>query len=295
MSRFWCAVTLIVAGCMSSTDTGPEAPSRIIALTRAGDVVVVNRVSRTQEAVLTSFRWRKDAETGLIYGRAEDLTALPDGRVLVSTCCEPAGGNVFIVQPNGERAQALHGWDPQVDPAGERIAIAGIPWITIHNSSALAGPPIDTLDVDPDLLDNVPADPAWSLDGRRLAFTVGGRIGVVSAAAASLADAALIDPPNGAWWSSPVFTNQGVVAVESRNVSGSHEPVGPSTLMSVDLATGETTELASSSTPIVDVAVVPSGHYLVWTGKDGLRWRIDGVTSTLAGDFVAAAWDFSGD
>ena len=270
--------------------TKPEPPTLIAALTEDGDVVVIDRVTLERTATLASFRRHEDPETGLIYREVEDLTALSDGRVLVSTCCEPAGGAVFLVVEGRQPADTFSGWDPQIDSGGEKVAIAGIPGIAIHE--ALAPLPSHTLEVDVDLdaLDYMPADPAWSADGRRLVFAVDGGLGVAPVTAASLGEATLLPPREGKFWFSPVFAAEGIVAVERTGSHIERKPSGPSRLVSVALETGETVELASSSGPITDLAVDKSGRHLVWVDNGTLRWRVDGAISSLEGDFVAAAW-----
>jgi hypothetical protein len=278
-------------GFSTPTEAGgsPDPPTRIVALTAAGDLVVINRGELTLEATLASFPWEEDPETGIVYGRAEDLTALPGGGVLVSTCCEPAGGAVDLVDEAGERSERFSGWDPQIDPAGARIAIGGIPGIAIHNSS-LAPRPLRTLGADPAMSDNMPADPSWSPDGGKLAFTAGDRLGVVAVTAASLAEANTFAPAEGSYWSSPAYTAEGIVAVEQSGSRVAGAPAGPSRLLFVDPASGETRELSSSNGPITDVGVDVSGRHVLWVEDGRLRWQNDERTSGFDGDFVAAAW-----
>jgi len=291
--RLVCALlaALALAGCGSADATAPagaepaEAPTRILALTARGDLIVVNRLTRAREATLASFPWRRDREVGLIYGRADDFTVLRGDRVLVSICCEPAGGNIVLLV-DGKRRDVLSGWDPQVGPAGARVALGGIDGISIYPSS-LRPRARRLIEADPF---NQPEDPAWSLDARRLAFTANGRLGSVRAAARSLSEAQLLEPGAGTFWSSPAYTADGLVAVEQTGAFAQFPRRGPSRLVSVDLATGATQELASSGHPITDVSADRSGRHLLWAGRDGLRWRVDGVTSRRAGNYVAAVW-----
>jgi hypothetical protein len=293
------ALAVLIAGCGGDEAPSSRAPAKpepseppalIAALTKDGDVVVMDRVTLTRTATLASFRRHEDPETGLVYREVEDLTALTDGRVLVSTCCEPAGGAVFLVAEAREPADTFSGWDPQVDSAGGKLAIAGIPGIAIRE--ALEPLPSHTLEVEvsAEALDYMPADPAWSPDGRKLVFTTDGRLGVVPVTAASLGDAKLLAPREGWFWFSPVFMKEGVVAVERTGSHIERDASGPSRLVSVDLETGKTVELASSSAPITDVAVDGSGSHLLWVDGGTLRWRSGDATSSLEGDFVAAAW-----
>lgn len=268
-----------------STTDSPEAPTRMVALTARGDVIAIDRLSLTAEATLASFPSRKDAETGIIYGRADDLTALPGEQVLVSTCCEPAGGAIALLAA-GERHDKFSGWDPQVDPTGERVAIGGIPGITIHES--LAPRPAHMLESAPGLLE--PEDPSWSPDGREVAFSSLGRLGVVPVTAASLTEADIVEPDDETYWTAPAYTTEGVVAVAQSGSWGPGDPSGPSTLFRVDPATGEKVELVSSSGPITDVSVDASGRHLLWVDDGRLHWQIAGATGSFGRNFVAAAW-----
>jgi hypothetical protein len=277
-------------GTVGAASTPDEPPARIVALTSAGDVVVIDRLESARVEKLATYPWRRDEETGIIYGRAEDVTVLADGRLLVSTCCEPAGGAVDVLDETGERATELVGWDPQVDPAGTKVAVAGIIGIAIHDASAVAVPErMVEVDPAPDSPSWQPEDPAWSPDAQELAFTLGGSLGIVPVGAETLAEAEILEPGDGTYWASPAFTTDGVVAVEQSG-SWEHERTGPSRLVSLDLATGGAVELASSNGPMSDVTVDPSGHHLLWVEKGRLRWRTGEALSSFEGDFVAAAW-----
>jgi hypothetical protein len=93
---------------------GPFGPPEgIVALTQSGDIVEIDHRARTVERTIASFPPRDDPEGGPF--QAQDVSALPDGRILVDTCCEPAAGNITLVD---ERARVEHGilagWDPHV-------------------------------------------------------------------------------------------------------------------------------------------------------------------------------------
>lgn len=285
-SRRCSAALLLVAalaGC--GADDTPEPPARIVALTRGGDLVLVDRAARARPTRIASFRERRDAETGLLYERADDVTSLSGNRFLVSICCEPAGGAIDVVEA-ADRRPALSGWDPQVDTRGDRVAVGSPVGIFVFDAS-LAPNPRHTLEGDPSAQ---PRDPSWSPDGHELVFTAEGRLGRVPVDADSLAEAELLEPQAGTYWSLPAYTSNGVVAVEQRGRPTGWYPSGPSRLLGVDLKTGDTVELASSRGPITDVSVDASGRYLLWVDREGLKWRVGETTSRLDGDFVAAAW-----
>jgi hypothetical protein len=276
---------------VATPSTPAKPPARIVALTTEGDLVVIDRSESARVQTLATYPWRRDEETGIIYNLADDLTVLADGRLLVSVCCEPAGGAIDVLDETGERTAELVGWDPQADPTGTRAALGGIIGIALHDALALARPArIVEVDPAPDAAGWQPDDPAWSPDAQELAFTLGGSLGVVPVTAETLAEAEILEPGDQTYWASPAYTTDGVVAVEQSGTWGHGDRTGPSRLVLVDLASGGAVELASSSGPIDDVAVDPSGHHLLWVERGRLRWRIGAAISSFEGNFVAAAW-----
>lgn len=262
-------------------------PRGIVALTATGDIMEIDHREGTIVRTIASFPPVDDPETSAGDFEAQDVGALPDGRFLVDTCCEPAGGSISIVAANGERSGTIiHGWDPHV---ASRLTIASIPWIAVYDLSA--GEPERLIEVRPPGSGD-PENASLSPDGDEIVFTNGGRLGVVGFSARSLLEASYLDPPPGKIWSSPAYTTSGVVAVEStgpwRGIGSSGS--GPSRLLRVDLATGETTEIASTNGAITDVTVDQSGANLMWVQDGELVWQLDGETQRLEGDFYASAW-----
>jgi hypothetical protein len=60
--------------------------------------------------------------------------------------------------------------------------------------------------------------------------------------------------------------------------------------MRVDLETGDSAQLVSTKGRITDLAVDPSGSYLLWVEGGRLRWLAGAESGTLDGTFVAAGW-----
>ena len=65
---------------------------------------------------------------GLEEGGARGPTSfdlLPDGRVVYEMCCEPASGDVYVVDPSaGDPTYVGYGRNPTVSPDGERVAVS---------------------------------------------------------------------------------------------------------------------------------------------------------------------------
>jgi hypothetical protein len=276
------------AGSSSATQRhSAPLPSQIVALTKQGDVVVIDR--ETQESrVLASFPPSEDPQVEAGSFQAVDVTALPDGRFLVATCCEPAAGHMYALSEDGHRLddQDLFAEDAGHD-AGARVAsgeLVGLvlrPLDDLNSAAYTLAPPPDVSGWSPDNI-------SWSAAGDRIAFTLGGVIGVVEVSADSLADATFVHPPDGSYWAGVAKTSDGIVAVEQGGEP--LHPSGTSRLVRVDVETGESSELVPTEGRITDLAVDPTGGSLLWVEGGNVRWLGDGGEGTLPGDFIAASW-----
>jgi hypothetical protein len=259
----------------------------MVALTKRGDVVVLDR--ETQESrVIASFPPRVDPQVEAGSFRAVDVTALPDGRFLVATCCEPAAGHMYALSEDGHRLkdQDLFAEDAGHDArmrvaSGELVGLVLRPLEDLNSAAYTHALPSDVSGWSPDSI-------SWSTAGDRIAFTLGGEIGVVDVAADSLGDATFLAPPDGSYWAGVASTTDGMVAVEQGG--DPLHPSGRSRLLRVDIETGEASELVPIEGRITDLAVDSTGSHLLWVEGGDLRWLGDGRGGTLPGDFVAAAW-----
>jgi len=291
---------LAVAGCGetksgenptgSSSEAGAPsapAPTGVVALTKQGDVLVLDR--ETQESrVIASFPPRVDPQVEAGSFRAVDVTALPDGRFLVATCCEPAAGHMYALSEDGQRLkdQDLFAEDAGHDggmrvASGELVGLVLRPLDDLNSAAYTLAPPSGVSGWSPDSI-------SWSTADDRIAFTLGGEIGVVDVSADSLGDARFVHPPDGSYWAGVASTNDGMVAVE--HGGDPLHPSGQSRLLRVDIETGESSELVPTEGRVTDLAVDSTGSYLLWVEGGDLRWMGDGTEGTLPGDFIAAAW-----
>jgi hypothetical protein len=292
---------LVLAGCggtqssespaVSSSEAAntPSAPvpAEIVALTNDGDVFVIDRETK-ESRVIASFPPRVDPQVEAGSFRAVDVVALPDGRFLLATCCEPAAGHMYALSEDGHRLkdQDLFAEDAGHD-AHKRVASGELVGLVIRALPDLASATA-TLGLPPGLSGFAPEDISWSPEGNRILFTIGGKLAVVDASASSLVDATYVEAPAGAHWSGAAYTQDGAVAVEQGGEL--LHPSGSSRLMRVDLETGESAPLVSTKSRITDLAVDPSGSYLLWVEGGRLRWLAGAESGTLDGTFVAAGW-----
>jgi len=277
------------AGSSSEAANTPSAPvpAQIVALTNDGDVVVIDRETRDSR-VIASFPPRDDPQVEAGSFRAVDVVALPDGRFLLATCCEPAAGHMYALSKDGHRLkdQDLFAEDAGHD-ADKRVASGELVGLVIRALPDLASATA-TLSLPPDLNGFAPEDISWSPEANRILFTIGGKLAVVDASAGSLVDATYVEAPSGAHWSGAAYTQDGAVAVEQGGEL--LHPSGSSRLMRVDLETGDSAQLVSTKGRITDLAVDPSGSYLLWVEGGRLRWLAGAESGTLDGTFVAAGW-----
>jgi hypothetical protein len=276
-------------GSSSEAATTPSAPvpAQIVALTNDGDVFVIDR--ETEESrVIASFPPRDDPQVEAGSFRAVDVVALPDGRFLLATCCEPAAGHMYALSEDGHRLkdQDLFAEDAGHD-ADKRVASGELVGLVIRALPDLASATA-TLGLPPGLSGFAPEDISWSPDANRILFTIGGKLAVVDASAGSLVDATYVEASAGAHWSGAAYTQDGAVAVEQGGEL--LHPSGSSRLMRVDLETGESALLVPTKGRITDLAVDPSGSYLLWVEGGRLRWLAGAESGTLDGTFVAASW-----
>jgi hypothetical protein len=181
-----------------SAEASREPPSRILALTEQGDIVVIDRESAQQVRVVASFPPYEDPEVSAGSFWPVDVTALPDGRVLLATCCEPAAGLLYVLGEYGRQMenQDLFAVDAAADPAGERLATGEIIGLVIRPLPGFTSP-TTTLDLPTGQVGLAPEDLSWSPQGNRVLFTIGGRLGVVDASSRSLSEAIYAECP--AW------------------------------------------------------------------------------------------------
>lgn len=238
--------------------------------------------------MVASFPPREDPQVEAGSFRAVDVTALPGGRLLVATCCEPAAGHMYALSEDGHRLedQDLFAEDAGHDAAA-RVASGELVGLVIRPLSDLNSA-AHTLALPPDLTGFSPDNISWAPGEDRIAFTIGGKLAVVDVSADSLADATFVDPSDGSHWSGAAYTPEGTVAIEQGG--DPLHPSGPSRLLRVDMESGTSSELVSTKGRVTDLAVDSTGTHLLWVEGGNLRWSVDDKGATLPGDFIAASW-----
>lgn len=256
--------------------------------------------------------WLITTESGSLLG-ASLVRMGPEEMTYVETCCEPASGQVFVVDFSGSTSGASVGYFPVPSTDGQWLASTnGTLRVEIANLSD-QGSSISLPDL-PDAGIPIPrTDPiglsslAWSLDGTRLAFNYHTNTQVPSLlildpfTASSAGDATVLfegetvvaDDETAPAWYLPVFTDLGLLVTESQM----HPPfdlVSTDRGVIIDPATGtEIATIAYQPGVVVDQDTDPSGRYLIYVLSDGsVHWlSTTGDSGTLANHgYRSASW-----
>lgn len=218
-------------------DAAPSAgvaPATAVAVTEDGDLVRIDMETGGVE-MLTTTPATSDEGGEYLYGHIDRVAVGRDGTVLFSTCCEPAPGETFRLDPGGARTSLSYGYNPVFSPGGTAFALVGPTGLTVHGldgdqSRAIADDTRPVMAI------------GWSPSGDRFAVevldTTGGdtetrAVLLVPVTADSLAEGLALTPPAGAWWSDPVFRADGSLLVIE------HDPAAGSTALRQVSAEGE--------------------------------------------------------
>jgi hypothetical protein len=181
---------------------------------------------------------------GLAY---DGVAAGLDGTVLASTCCEPASGETFLLEPSGDRTLLSHGYGPALAPDGARFALVDPGAVTIHHLDGQ-----ETHRIDAGAHAGNVMSVAWSPpQGDRLAVEVATgaterRVLLVDADAPTLDGATELVAPAGTWWSQPVFRADGSLLVAEHPIGLLDQDAGEGSavrVVSPDGRSGETIDL----------------------------------------------------
>jgi hypothetical protein len=162
------------AGCASPNNPAPPIPERVLAVTSDGRVVVVDSASGE---VLADYGGLDDPNVEANEGGPQFVDRVwvtPDGRILISECCEPAGGVLELLDADVPRLD-----DPDYGnglPVNDLGAApmpvwAGDRWIATTGLVGLWLRPADPdSDLSPVQLSSTPdfsgVDPVWLGDNR---------------------------------------------------------------------------------------------------------------------------------
>jgi dipeptidyl aminopeptidase/acylaminoacyl peptidase len=268
----------------------PAGVDRIVAITAQGDVLAIDAQSKEVLSTLFTIRPSRDPDDTGLTTHAIDVEVTPRGGLFVPTCCEPAAGAIYVVDPDGKHTATYPGFGIAVHTASGKMAIAEIDDMAVFDSIDGRGGRAISLGA---ASAAPPESPAWSLDGSRVAYVAGGALYVVDVTASSLDEAVEVRDSREGTWLSPAFTRDGLAAVRSsgewRGIGST--PDGAASIVLVELES-EPSVLAESSTPILSFAASPDGLSLLWVNHAGINWTDgdgDGV-HRIPGDFVAATW-----
>ena len=298
------STTTTTTAAAPTTIPATERPERWVGINDDGRLVVVATATGEVERVLGEFDHPTECPEGdePVAGCqwVVEAAVTADGeQVYFETCCEPAPGVVYRVPiDGGEAVQITYGGYPAVDPAGERLAVVELQWVTVV---PLTGGEQRSFRDDDGEVASFLQGMSWSPDGSTLAFSVHDEDGermrlhlLDVATATSFDDARPVPQPPGASWTLPQYRADGklIVAGQEPNLTGPPIP-GPAAGLVVDPRTGSVEEEFDYGGRVASQHVDASGVHLLYTLEDGsVHWRSSGgETAALApSGYVAAAW-----
>ena len=261
-------------------------PAGIVATTASGDVVIIE-LPTLETTTIARYppRAQEDSPEGLVSFLSA-ITVTPEERILLSSCCEPAGGYVRTLNLNGRESKSPPdiGDDPELDPDGrllvrgdiEGLSISRVERRRIAETFFLTGKS-----------GHFAVDPAWSPDSERIAYTLRGRLYVIDATASSIRGLDPIKAKRGTYWGPIAWASTGLLVAE---IDGRYADQGPSRIMRVDPATGGRTEIWRSSRMITDLATSRQPTAYRWVAGGTIHWNIGGAEGSLAGGYDKAAF-----